>query len=276
MAKKTGICRNLDCDNYKKEIEVEPGGDFECPLCHQPLGEGKKRNSKDDPNTGSPMKKIIIAVVALIVLAGGGYFAYTMVAGGDKEEPTTLESIALNQSSTTLEVGAVETLQVTKTPANAEATYIWTSNNEAVATVENGTVTLLKEGEATITVKALENESLSASCVYVVEGKGGGDSDPLVRIETGDAATGTGTGTISYHYGKYTGEIKNNKANGTGSLKFYKAYRLSQYDKQERMAESGDVVSGTFKDDNLTNGKWFDKDNTQKGAVLTGELGTPE
>lgn len=25
MAKKIGICRNIDCDNYKKTIEVEPG-----------------------------------------------------------------------------------------------------------------------------------------------------------------------------------------------------------------------------------------------------------
>ena len=102
------------------------------------------------------------------------------------------------------------------------------------------------------------------------------EAAPYVVIDEGDAATGTGKGTVSYHYGKYTGEIKNNKANGQGSLKFYKAYRLSQFDKQERMAENGDVISGTFKDDNLTNGKWFDKDNTQKGAVLTGELGIPE
>lgn len=48
MAKKIGICVNIDCDNYKKEVEVEPGGEFECPLCHQPLKEGK--SSKKDPD----------------------------------------------------------------------------------------------------------------------------------------------------------------------------------------------------------------------------------
>lgn len=55
MAKKIGICRNIDCDNYKKTIEVEPGGEFECPLCHQPLQEaegGRKRKVKDEDGGG--------------------------------------------------------------------------------------------------------------------------------------------------------------------------------------------------------------------------------
>jgi len=102
------------------------------------------------------------------------------------------------------------------------------------------------------------------------------ESEPLVTIENGDIDAGNGTGTISFHYGKYTGEIKNFKANGQGSLVFYKQYRLSSYDKQERQAERQDVISGQFKDNNLTNGKWFDKDKKQKGTVLTGELGVPQ
>ena len=39
MAKKTGACANIDCDHYKESFEIEAGGEFECPYCHQPLRE---------------------------------------------------------------------------------------------------------------------------------------------------------------------------------------------------------------------------------------------
>lgn len=68
MAMKTGICMNLDCDNYKKEVEVEPGGEFECPLCHQSLREGKGRNGGNTP--GSNKKKTIMIVGGLVVAIG--------------------------------------------------------------------------------------------------------------------------------------------------------------------------------------------------------------
>lgn len=60
MAKKIGICVNIDCDNYKKEVEVEPGGEFECPLCHQPLKEGK--SSKKDPDDSGKKSKLGLIV----------------------------------------------------------------------------------------------------------------------------------------------------------------------------------------------------------------------
>lgn len=64
MAKKVGICKNIDCDNYNKPVEIELGGEFECPLCHQPLKEhvGKK----DDP---SGKKKVLMIVGGLVVVA---------------------------------------------------------------------------------------------------------------------------------------------------------------------------------------------------------------
>lgn len=61
MAKKKGICVNLDCDNYRKEVEVETGAEFECPLCHQHL--------KEKPEVVNGSHKGLIIGIVLAVLA---------------------------------------------------------------------------------------------------------------------------------------------------------------------------------------------------------------
>ncbi|MBU5231285.1 Ig-like domain-containing protein, partial [Intestinimonas butyriciproducens] len=77
-----------------------------------------------------------------------------------------MASIELNKTALTLEVGKNETLTATVKPDNAEdKTVTWTSSDETVATVENGKVTAVKAGTATITAKAGEQ---SASCAVTV------------------------------------------------------------------------------------------------------------
>ena len=66
MAKKIGICKNIDCDNYNKRVEIEFGGEFECPLCHQPLKEGK---AISDEEKEKKKKKVLMIVGGLIVVA---------------------------------------------------------------------------------------------------------------------------------------------------------------------------------------------------------------
>ena len=76
------------------------------------------------------------------------------------------ETLVLN--STELLMGLDNTSKLTVTPTPAYATVgklTWTSSNEAVATVKNGTVTAVAVGTATITVTMGE---LSASCVVTV------------------------------------------------------------------------------------------------------------
>ena len=87
MAKKVGTCVNIDCENYKQEIEIEPGGEFECPLCHQPLrekngGGGGKHN--DDGNGNGNGKKIALIIAAVAVLGG---LIYGIFFTGGGEEP---------------------------------------------------------------------------------------------------------------------------------------------------------------------------------------------
>lgn len=72
------------------------------------------------------------------------------------------------KASTTIEVGQTETLTATVLPANATyPTVTWSSSDDSVAEVDqNGVVTAVSAGEATITALA---DGQSATCVVTVE-----------------------------------------------------------------------------------------------------------
>ena len=78
--------------------------------------------------------------------------------------------IELNITNTTLDIGGTVNLTATVSPNNAtNKTIIWTSNNESVASVSNGTVIAKKEGTAVITAKSVNGKE--ASCVIIVRPK---------------------------------------------------------------------------------------------------------
>ena len=80
-----------------------------------------------------------------------------------------VSSISLNKDSIELVEGDSETLTATVSPSDAtDKTVSWSSSNTGVATVKDGTITAVKEGEATITAKAGEK---TASCKVVVAKK---------------------------------------------------------------------------------------------------------
>mgnify|MGYP001622933072 CR=1 FL=1 len=83
-----------------------------------------------------------------------------------QDETVAVTGIELNKTELTLTEGGSETLTATVTPDNAtDKTVTWASNKESVATVENGVVTAVGEGTATITATAGGYE---ASCVVTV------------------------------------------------------------------------------------------------------------
>ena len=81
------------------------------------------------------------------------------------EAGTQTPSISLNKAELTLEVGKEESLTATLS-GGATGTVVWSSDDEDVATVEDGVVTAVAVGTATITA-TLGN--LSASCEVTVE-----------------------------------------------------------------------------------------------------------
>ena len=78
-------------------------------------------------------------------------------------------SINLNKPETTLVAGAKEQLSATVLPEEAKQTVTWTSSAPAVATVDdNGLVTAVAEGTATITATTTDGTNLDATCTVTV------------------------------------------------------------------------------------------------------------
>ncbi|WP_300280715.1 YDG domain-containing protein [uncultured Subdoligranulum sp.] len=101
--------------------------------------------------------------------------------GGTPElRSTAVSEVTLNENSCELEVDESKTLVATVTPGEAPQGVIWESDNDAVVTVNGGTITAKAEGTATITVTATNgtpddaSDDKTASCTVVVSKKSAG------------------------------------------------------------------------------------------------------
>ena len=85
------------------------------------------------------------------------------------DENVAVDGVTLNQSSLSLAPGNTAQLVATVSPENAnDKSLTWTSSNEGVVTVdENGNITALKEGTATITVTTKDG-GYTATCTVTV------------------------------------------------------------------------------------------------------------
>ena len=86
------------------------------------------------------------------------------------ENVVEITGVELNKSAVTLTEGMTETLTATILPADTtmDKTLTWSSSNSAVATVDQqGKITAVSEGTATITVTTINNKT--ATCVVTVE-----------------------------------------------------------------------------------------------------------
>lgn len=85
-----------------------------------------------------------------------------------EEQLIPVSSVSLNKSSTTIKIGATETLTATVLPADAANKNVsWSSDKENIATVTNGVVTGKAEGTAIITVTT-EDGGKTAKCTVTV------------------------------------------------------------------------------------------------------------
>ncbi|MBR4499148.1 MAG: Ig domain-containing protein, partial [Paludibacteraceae bacterium] len=86
--------------------------------------------------------------------------------------PVTAISIA----DKTVQVGASTSIAITYTPSNANTgkQCDWTSSDNTIATVNNGTVTGLKVGSVTITATSTTDSNIKATCTVTVQ-----EGDPL-------------------------------------------------------------------------------------------------
>ena len=87
----------------------------------------------------------------------------------DEQTDVPVTGVSLNTSTLNLIEGGTDTLTATVEPNNATNRNVtWSSDNPSVATVNNGVVSAVSEGTATITVTAQGNSTKSASCTVTV------------------------------------------------------------------------------------------------------------
>ncbi len=93
-----------------------------------------------------------------------------IAACGPKEDPViAVTGVSLDQSSLTLDIGGTANLTATVSPSNATNKAVsWSTSNQSVATVNNGTVTAVAAGTVTITATA---GGKSAICSVTVNKK---------------------------------------------------------------------------------------------------------
>ncbi len=117
------------------------------------------------------MRKGFLTAVFALVCAAALVFGLAACdekgdAGENGTQTVAVESVTLNKTELTLKVGGEETLTATVTPDDATNKAVtWSVSPSGVVTVENGKVTAVAAGSATVTAKAGEK---SASCAVTV------------------------------------------------------------------------------------------------------------
>ena len=111
---------------------------------------------------------------ATIIAQAGEKIATCEVSVITEDEVIEVESITLNKTVLSLTEGGNYLLVATVLPTNAtNPSVAWTSSNPSVASVENGFVTAIAEGTATIMAQVGD---ITATCLIIVE-------DPFSIVE---------------------------------------------------------------------------------------------
>ena len=111
-------------------------------------------------------------------------------------DPIPVSGVTLSQTELSLVKGATATLTATVLPSDATNQKVrWSSNNTSVATVENGTVTAVSAGNATITVTT-EDGNHTARCKVTVTVSATGVTLSQTELPLVKGATATLTATV--------------------------------------------------------------------------------
>lgn len=188
----------------KSTLTIEAGQTAQLTATISPANADNKNISwSSDNNTvatvdGTGLVSALAAGTATITVTteDGNKTATCAVTVTAPAAPIEVESISI-KSATTISIGGSETLTVTYTPADANTgkAITWTSNNEAVATVDaNGKVTGVAAGTATIT--ATSEKGKTATCTVTVEAvsvNGVSLNKSTLSLEEGKSETLTAT-----------------------------------------------------------------------------------
>jgi hypothetical protein len=166
MAKKKGICRNIDggCSLAEgKVVQEAESTSFVCEECGSELyevkGASKVTTKSHGPNWG------LVALIAAAVIALGVAAFFLLRNKGPKTIP--VESVTLDKAEVTFQDSEPFTLSVTIMPEDAtDKTVVWSVSDERIVRSNgDGTFQCMNEGEAIVTATAGE---ASATCTVTV------------------------------------------------------------------------------------------------------------
>ena len=119
-------------------------------------------------------KKIIIIISAFILIV----ILLLLTRKNDEEETQivtpnpviSVMEVKLNREEMVIDAGTTGKLSVMVNPVNAtNQTVTWTSSDESIVSVDEGTIKALKKGEAIITVKSVDGNKIATCKVTVKE-----------------------------------------------------------------------------------------------------------
>lgn len=194
----------------------------------------KDENEKKDENAGGGS------------IGGGSYGDGGNGGNNSQVNNAAVTGVTLNKTAVTLAVGDKLTLVATVAPANAaNKDVIWESSADSNVTVDEGVITAVAAGTATITVKTLDGNK-TATCTVTVktpaakltEDIAAGGIVTVTQDITGDvAATYAGTDPLTINFGKHI-------INDNFSLEAVNTTSITLNDDGEDTA--GAIVKGNF------------------------------
>lgn len=143
--------------------------------------------------TGDPKQFMIVAM-------GGTVYINSIDVFFGELPSVAVEGVALNQNTMSLSEGDTATLEPVFTPSNATNKIVtWSSDNRGVATVDNGVVTAVAAGTATITVTTADGGYTATCTVNVTAAStGGGETVTLFSESFGDNSNSARAWSDSY------------------------------------------------------------------------------
>lgn len=152
-------------------------------------------------SSSNPSVVSVVNGVVTAVSAGTAVVTATAADGSGVSASCTVtvnslavESVEITPSSVSLEVGKSTVLKVEITPGNAlNKNVVWMSSDSTVATVNNGVVTALKPGTATITVSTVDGGKTD-TCRVTVKG----DIQGITLDRSSLSIEEGGTATLAY------------------------------------------------------------------------------
>ena len=127
----------------------------------------------EDITYTSADEKIATVENGVVKSVGYGTTTITAQSGSNKATITinvlrSANSVSLDKTELSMEVGDKATLKATMNPSNATDKLTWSTSNASVVTVDNGNVTAVGTGKATVIVTTTSGKT--ASCTVEVTG----------------------------------------------------------------------------------------------------------